>query len=555
MTEPRARPTAELALALPLLVAVTVGLVWLLAVGAAQVRVVDAARETARAAARGDASGRGGRPRGCGSRRTGSRVTRRGHGRRVRVTARPAARSAGPGGLFGFLPGVTVHAEAVAALEAGAVTRPVTRSRTHGSGARRRLFVVACVGVLLLVGAALGVVAAMVRAHRQAQAAADLAALAGAVGARLGAADPCAAGAAIAAGQRRPARRLRRAAGRDGDGAGRGHRPALAGPARRPRRRRRAPGLGDRGARVRVGARVPLDRAAVVGARRRVARARPSGGRACRLSRRCRSDRLVPNFRSEKPHRIAAPAATPIEEERDRVDVEAEQLRACRSAVEARAATIADARRGAAGGAPRTSMVPSLGAVGAEQDVEQPDRPGLVERVVLVAALGRLDARRAALGAPARPRWSRGSRSATPRAARKPALGEAGAAGVAVVDEDGQQAGVRVQGRRDPADVPAVAGREERQQADRAVLGGVRGARAGRPRPGRPRRARASGTVHHTAQVRRVRSGRSSGSSPSTSPPGWRRLRNDTTWWETSTSPNDSRQPAPVARAPAPRRS
>ena len=40
--------------------------------------------------------------------------------------------------------------------------------------------VVACVGVLLLLGAALGVVAAMVRAHRDAQAAADLAALAAA---------------------------------------------------------------------------------------------------------------------------------------------------------------------------------------------------------------------------------------------------------------------------------------------------------------------------------------------------------------------------------------
>ncbi len=41
-------------MALPLLLAVTVGLVWLLSVGAAQVRVVDAARETARALARGD---------------------------------------------------------------------------------------------------------------------------------------------------------------------------------------------------------------------------------------------------------------------------------------------------------------------------------------------------------------------------------------------------------------------------------------------------------------------------------------------------------------------
>ena len=42
------------------------------------------------------------------------------------------------------------------------------------------------VGVLLVVGAALGVVAAMVRAHRIAQAGADLAALAGAHGLALG---------------------------------------------------------------------------------------------------------------------------------------------------------------------------------------------------------------------------------------------------------------------------------------------------------------------------------------------------------------------------------
>lgn len=42
------------------------------------------------------------------------------------------------------------------------------------------VFAVACLAVLLLVGAALGVVAAMVRAHRSAQSAADLGALAAA---------------------------------------------------------------------------------------------------------------------------------------------------------------------------------------------------------------------------------------------------------------------------------------------------------------------------------------------------------------------------------------
>jgi secretion/DNA translocation related TadE-like protein len=56
---------------------------------------------------------------------------------------------------------------------------------------------VACLGVILLVGAALGVVAAMVHAHRQAQSAADLAALAGATAAGRGA-DACAAAARVA---------------------------------------------------------------------------------------------------------------------------------------------------------------------------------------------------------------------------------------------------------------------------------------------------------------------------------------------------------------------
>lgn len=110
----RGAATAELALVLPLLVAVTVGLVWLLSVGTAQVRAVDAARETARVAARGDgdaealARGREVAPPGSSvglSRGSGS------------VTAEVEAEVAGPGGLFGFLPAVRVHAEAVAAEE------------------------------------------------------------------------------------------------------------------------------------------------------------------------------------------------------------------------------------------------------------------------------------------------------------------------------------------------------------------------------------------------------------------------------------------------------
>jgi secretion/DNA translocation related TadE-like protein len=59
------------------------------------------------------------------------------------------------------------------------------------------LFAVACLAVLVLVAAALGVVAAMVRAHRIAQSAADLAALAVADAVRSGR-DPCAAGRSVA---------------------------------------------------------------------------------------------------------------------------------------------------------------------------------------------------------------------------------------------------------------------------------------------------------------------------------------------------------------------
>jgi secretion/DNA translocation related TadE-like protein len=57
--------------------------------------------------------------------------------------------------------------------------------------------VIACLAVLLLLGAALGVVASMVRAHRTAQSAADLAALAAAA-AVVDGREPCLAGSRIA---------------------------------------------------------------------------------------------------------------------------------------------------------------------------------------------------------------------------------------------------------------------------------------------------------------------------------------------------------------------
>jgi Flp pilus assembly protein TadG len=111
---PRGAVTAELALGLPLLLAVTTGLVWLLALGAAQVRTVDAAREAARAVARGDDTG--------AAVAVGEQVAPEGVQVEVsvsggRVTARAAGHVAGPGGLFGFLPGADVSAVAVAVTE------------------------------------------------------------------------------------------------------------------------------------------------------------------------------------------------------------------------------------------------------------------------------------------------------------------------------------------------------------------------------------------------------------------------------------------------------
>lgn len=109
--------TAELAVGLPLLLAVTAGLTWLVAVAISQTRTVDAARETARALARGDdaaaavAAGEKVAPDGV-------RISVTWSGREVRVRA--TGRLAGPGGLLAALPGAELDAEAVALAEQGA---------------------------------------------------------------------------------------------------------------------------------------------------------------------------------------------------------------------------------------------------------------------------------------------------------------------------------------------------------------------------------------------------------------------------------------------------
>ena len=110
----RGAVTAELALGIPLLLALTVVLVWMLAVGAAQVRVIDASREAARAVARGDDP--------TAAEAVARRIAPDGASVRIvtaagLVSVTTSARVAAPGGLLGSLPGITVSDEAVALVE------------------------------------------------------------------------------------------------------------------------------------------------------------------------------------------------------------------------------------------------------------------------------------------------------------------------------------------------------------------------------------------------------------------------------------------------------
>jgi hypothetical protein len=99
---------------LPLLVALALALAWLVALAVTQVRVVDSAREVARATARdvdrADAVALGRRVAPAGARITVARSDEL-------VTVRVVATVRGPGGLLSFLPGVAVDSTAVAARE------------------------------------------------------------------------------------------------------------------------------------------------------------------------------------------------------------------------------------------------------------------------------------------------------------------------------------------------------------------------------------------------------------------------------------------------------
>jgi len=114
MRRDRGAATAELVAVLPGLVAVVLALAWLLSLGIAQVRTVDAARETARALARGDEdSAAVGRGEQVGPTGTSIAISRGA----TQVVATATVEVHGPGGLLGFLPGARLHASATAAAE------------------------------------------------------------------------------------------------------------------------------------------------------------------------------------------------------------------------------------------------------------------------------------------------------------------------------------------------------------------------------------------------------------------------------------------------------
>jgi len=126
--------TAETAVLLPVLVALMAVLVWGVLLGAAQIRCLDAAREAARAAARGDppgqvlAAARATAP-------SGAAVTVSEHGAEVRVLV--STRSQGPGTLGGLL-SLQVSGSASALREeadgaAGPVAAPAAGRGAGGS--------------------------------------------------------------------------------------------------------------------------------------------------------------------------------------------------------------------------------------------------------------------------------------------------------------------------------------------------------------------------------------------------------------------------------------
>ena len=110
----RGAVTAELVVALPVLLAVTLALVWMIGLGVGQVRVVDGAREGARALARGDDAATA---RALAAEVAGGGATVRIGQAEGRVVVTVAREVTGPGGLLGHLSGVHLRATAVTVPE------------------------------------------------------------------------------------------------------------------------------------------------------------------------------------------------------------------------------------------------------------------------------------------------------------------------------------------------------------------------------------------------------------------------------------------------------
>lgn len=109
----RGAVTAETAVVLPVLVVLVAVLAWLVGLGVCQARAVDAARETARALARGETT--------SVSEQYGRRVAPDGARFRIEqdageVRVEVTAEVRGPGGLF-TVPGFRAHGTAVARVE------------------------------------------------------------------------------------------------------------------------------------------------------------------------------------------------------------------------------------------------------------------------------------------------------------------------------------------------------------------------------------------------------------------------------------------------------
>ena len=139
--------TAETAVALPLLAVFAISMAWLVSLGITQVRALDAARETARAAARSDGSGSSARPRTTSrSVRLAdlARSWRRDRGREGEQPGEGSGRSVRPlghvpgRGRGGRCPGAeAVRSAATAAQQGRAGSRDCARGR-HDRSRRQR---------------------------------------------------------------------------------------------------------------------------------------------------------------------------------------------------------------------------------------------------------------------------------------------------------------------------------------------------------------------------------------------------------------------------------